>query len=63
MSAIETSILKDDSSIDTSSTWQETVRLINSSNEHVEQYFCQKNYNDLLNAAPSSPPVKDFGGE
>jgi hypothetical protein len=60
VSAIEISILKEDPSIDKNNAWEETVRLINSSNVHVEQYFCQKTYNDLLNAAPSSPPVKDF---
>jgi hypothetical protein len=61
VNAIETSALNEDSSIDTSNTWQEAIRMIGASKQYVEQYFCQKTYNDLLNAAPYSPPVKDFG--
>jgi hypothetical protein len=61
VSAIEISILTEDSSIDTKNTWQETTRLLGASKQYVEQYFCQKTYNDLLSAAPYSPPEKDFG--
>jgi hypothetical protein len=61
VNAIETSALKEDSSINTSATWQEGVQMLGASKEYVEQYFCQKTYNDLLNAAPYSPPAKDFG--
>ena len=62
VNAIETSAVKEDSSIDTSATWQEGVRMLEASKQqYVEQYFCQKTYNDLLNVAPYSPPIKDFG--
>jgi hypothetical protein len=63
ISAIETSILKEDQSINASDAWQETVRLTSVSKETVEQYFCKKTYTDLLNTAPYSPPVKDFGSQ
>jgi hypothetical protein len=40
--SIEASALKEDSSIDTSNTWQEATRLIGASKQYVEQYFCQR---------------------
>jgi regulator of protease activity HflC (stomatin/prohibitin superfamily) len=52
--AIETSILKQDSSIDTNNTWQQAAQLIEASKQYVERYFCQKTYHDLLSAAPYS---------
>ena len=63
VSAIENSILKEDPSINKNDPWQEAAEVIRTSTQPVEQYFCQKTYNDLLNAAPYSPPVKDFGTE
>ena len=59
--AIETSIIKEDSSIDTNSTWQEATQFIGASKQYLEQYFCQKTYNELLSAAPYATPEKDFG--
>jgi len=61
VNTIEASALKEDSSIDTGNAWQEGIRMIETSQRYVEQYFCQKTFNDLLSAAPYSPPVKDFG--
>lgn len=61
VNAIETSASKEDSSINTNDAWESAVRAIRASTQHVEQYFCQKTYNDLLSAAPYSPPEKDFG--
>jgi hypothetical protein len=61
VNAIEASILKEESSINTTEAWQESVQWIEASKQPVEQYFCQRTYNDLLNAAPPSPPEKEFG--
>ena len=63
VSAIETSIFKEDSSIDKNDAWQEAAKVIRVSTQPVEQYFCQRAYNELLNAEPYSPPVKDFGAD
>ena len=61
ISAIEISILGEDSSIDKDGAWQAAARAIEASNQYLERNFCQQTYNELLSAAPYSPPVKDFG--
>ena len=42
VSAIETSAVQADSSIDTGNTWQEGVRMIGASKQYVEEYFCKR---------------------
>jgi hypothetical protein len=58
MTRLETAILKEDPTIDTAAVWDKVGKL---KLPAIYQYGCQVTYNELIQAAPSLPIVKDFG--
>jgi hypothetical protein len=57
VSAIEAAALAEDPSINSDEVWQRVAR----QRVRDEPAWCMASFTYLINAAPPSPPVKDFG--